>query len=96
MYNDSLDTPGTLFYRLKSNGTEDYYGVLRGAAAAGVPGIVIEHGMHTVPQVRQAAMEGSLVPRWAEAAAAGVAFGYGFVTQQTNGSREGEPYYGTE
>jgi N-acetylmuramoyl-L-alanine amidase len=29
------------------NGNSDYYGVLRGAAAVGVPGILLEHGFHT-------------------------------------------------
>lgn len=29
------------------NGGADYYGVLRGAAAVGVPGVLLEHGFHT-------------------------------------------------
>ena len=83
-YNDSLDVPGKLFCRMKSNGTEDYYGVLRGAAEAGVPGLIIEHGMHPVPQVRQAAMEGDLLQKWAQADAHGIAYGFGFVTEPLN------------
>ena len=77
-YNDSLDTPGTVCYRDGEN-HQDYYGVLRGAASVNVPGLIVEHGFHTVAEVRQAAMEGDLAQRWAEADAAGIAEGWGFV-----------------
>ena len=77
-FNDSLDTPGTVCYRDGEN-HEDYYGVLRGAASVGVPGLIVEHGFHTVAEVRKAAMEGDLVRRWAEADAAGIAEGFGFL-----------------
>lgn len=77
-FNDSLDTPGTVCYRDGEN-HNDYYGVLRGAASVNVPGIIVEHGFHTVAAVRQAAMQGDLARRWAEADAAGIAEGWGFV-----------------
>ena len=77
-FNDSLDTPGTVCYRDGEN-HNDYYGVLRGAASVNVPGIIVEHGFHTVASVRQAAMQGDLARRWAEADAAGIAEGWGFV-----------------
>lgn len=79
-FNDSLDTPGTVCYRDGEN-HNDYYGVLRGAASVNVPGIIVEHGFHTVAAVRQAAMQGDLARRWAEADAAGIAEGWGFVKQ---------------
>ena len=67
-----------MYYRVGQDG-RDYYGVLRGAAAVGVPGLIIEHGMHTVPEVRKTAMEGDLLCRWACADARGIANGFGFV-----------------
>lgn len=77
-HNDSPDIQGSVYYRIKKNGN-DYYGVLRGAAESGIPGLIIEHGMHTVPEVRQAAMEGDLLTRWAYADARGIASGLGFI-----------------
>lgn len=76
-FNDGLDTPGTVCYR-DGETHQDYYGVLRGAASVNVPGLIVEHGLHTVAEVRKAAMEGDLVRRWAEADAAGIAEGFGF------------------
>lgn len=72
-YNDKLEVPGTVCSRLGRNG--DYYGVLRGAAEVGVPGMIIEHGYHTVPEVREQAMEGDLKEVWAQADALGIAEG---------------------
>lgn len=76
-YNDSLDTPGSICYRWQESG-EDYYGVLRGASSVGVPGFIVEHGHHTVSAVRDAAQNNDLSTKWAEADAAGIAYGYGF------------------
>lgn len=75
--NDGLNTPGTVCQRTGNNG--DYYGVLRGAANVGVPGAIIEHGMHTVAEVRRSAMQGDLIDLWAAADASGIASGFGFV-----------------
>ncbi len=85
-YNDSLDTPGTVVYR-KGNSGDDYYGVLRGAASTGTPGVIIEHGLHTIPEVRKAAQE-DLAVKWAEADAYGIAYGLGFVQEITMPDRE--------
>ena len=49
-YNDSLDVQGTMCVR--SHNGSDYYGVLRGASNVGVPGFIVEHGYHTVPEFR--------------------------------------------
>ena len=76
-YNDQLLAKGTVCRRTDQG--EDYYGVLRGAADAGVPGMIIEHGFHTVPKMRQAAATGELAKVWAEADAAGIAEGYGLL-----------------
>lgn len=75
-YNDSVDVKGTVCYRLGDNG--DYYGVLRGAASVNVPGMIIEHGFHTVEEMRRQAMTGNLANEWARADADGIAKGFGF------------------
>lgn len=75
-YNDSVNVKGTVCYRLGDNG--DYYGVLRGATSVGVPGMIIEHGFHTVEEMRRQAMTGNLANEWARADADGIAKGLGF------------------
>lgn len=79
-YNDSLNEMGTVVYRL--NDGQDYYGVLRGAASEGIPGMIIEHGLHTIPEVRKTAGEG-LAQVWARADAYGIAYGFGFMKDLT-------------
>ncbi len=74
-FNDSLEQAGTICYRTDGNG--DYYGVLRGAANVGVPGMIIEHGFHTVPRMRELAAQGTLKEQWAFADAQGIAEGFG-------------------
>lgn len=73
-YNDQLNVPGTVCVRWGEHG--DYYGVLRGAAMVNVPGLIIEHGFHTIPEVRKLALTGELLKKWAEADANGIAEGY--------------------
>lgn len=77
--NDSPDIPGTIYVRTGKQG--DYYGVLRGAANAGVPGFIIEHGHHTVPEVRKQIEEGNLITQWAKADARGIARGFGLIKE---------------
>lgn len=74
--NDGLNELGTVVCRTGKKG--DYYGVLRGAANVGVPGMIIEHGHHSVQAVRRAAAEGTLAHAWAVADAEGIAEGFGF------------------
>lgn len=76
-YNDSIQSLGTVCYRLGQHG--DYYGVLRGAANVGVPGMIVEHGFHTVEEVRRQAEQGNLDQEWARADAYGIAKGFGIV-----------------
>lgn len=75
--NDALNSYGTVCYREGDDG--DFYGVLRGATSVGVPGMIIEHGFHTVAEMRYQAMEGNLAAEWARAEAYGIAKGYGIV-----------------
>lgn len=79
-YNDQTDVEGTVCKREGQNG--DYYGVLRGAANVGVPGMIIEHGFHTVPQVRQMAAGEALEQAWAAADARGIAEGFGLKKEE--------------
>ena len=76
-YNDSADELGTVVIR-KGKRDPDYYGVLRGATNVGIPGMIIEHGHHSVPEVREAAIAGDLKEVWANADAVGIAYGFGF------------------
>ena len=73
--NDQLNAEGFICQRLGSHG--DYYGVLRGSANAGVPGMIVEHGFHTVAKMRRLAMEEDLCELWAGADARGIAEGLG-------------------
>ena len=45
----------------------DYYGVLRGAAEAGVPGLILEHSFHTNTAMTRWLMDGSNLARLASA-----------------------------
>lgn len=74
--NDSITINGSVYYRMGENG--DYYGVLRGANVAGVPGMIVEHGFHSVPEVRKKAMQSDLINKWGEADAKAIAAGFGF------------------
>ena len=76
--NDALDEPGTVYYRHKKDEETDYYGVLRGSALVKKPGILIEHGFHTVAEMRKEAMEGDLKTIWANIDAYAIAYGFGF------------------
>ena len=76
-YNDGLGEVGTVVIRTgKKN--PDYYGVLRGATNVEVPGIIIEHGYHSVVEVREDSVRGDLKEVWANADACGIAYGFGF------------------
>ena len=74
--NDSITINGSVYYRMGENG--DYYGVLRGANVAGVPGMIVEHGFHSVSEVRKKAMQSDLINKWADADAKAIAVGFGF------------------
>lgn len=84
-YNDSTDELGTVVCRHGDHG--QYYGVLRGAEEAGVPGIIIEHGYHTVAEMRAAAQNSDLKSKWAEADAQGIASGLNFQKQNETDKR---------
>ncbi len=78
--NDAARTNGTVIYRKNSSGG-DYYGVLRGAAANGIPGILVEHAFHVTQIVRKlAGVSTDLSENWAACDAYGIALGFGFLS----------------
>lgn len=77
--NDYKKANGTVICRKSSSGG-DYYGVLRGAASDGVPGILVEHAFHVTQIVRKlAGASTELSQNWAACDAYGIASGYGFI-----------------
>ena len=56
-------------WKRKGNGGTDYYGVLRGAASVGVPGILLEHSFHTNKRATEWLMDDENLRRMAAAEA---------------------------
>lgn len=61
----------------KGNGGSDYYGVLRGAASVGVPGILLEHSFHTNLKATNWLLDEANLKRMAAAEAQVIAEHYG-------------------
>lgn len=53
----------------KGSGGADYYGVIRGAVAVGVPGVILEHSFHTNPKAAAWLMSDANLSRLAQAEA---------------------------
>lgn len=66
----------------RSGTSRDWYGVLRGAAQVGVPGVLLEHSFHTNPQAVAFLMSDANLRRLAEAEAETIAKHYGLTKQQ--------------
>lgn len=73
-----METSGKarIWKRTGSGGT-DYYGVLRGAAAVGVPGILLEHSFHTNQRATEWLMDDGNLARMAAAEADVITAHYG-------------------
>jgi len=82
-YNDGLDQIGSVCYRHNPVG-KDYYDVLKGSTNVNVAGMIVEHGFHTIVDVRRCAKENDLYKHWALADAKGIAIGYGFAIDNEN------------
>lgn len=65
------------------NGGTDYYGVLRGAASVGVPGILLEHSFHTNRRATEWLMNDTNLQRMAAAEAETIAAHFGVSTGST-------------
>lgn len=72
---------GRIATRKGSNG--DYYGVIRGAVAVGVPGIILEHSFHTNTKATEWLLKDSNLDKLAKAEAAVIASYFG-KKQQTS------------
>ncbi len=66
-YNNALGVGGTVCKR-----GNNYYGVLRGAANVGTPGMIIEHGYHSNPEFRNLLVNGDLAYQLAAADASAI------------------------
>lgn len=82
-YNDEIYHFGYVVYRQASLG--DYYAVLRAAAQDSIPGILIEHSYHTVPEFCKRFMGNPTVAKaYALADARAIAHGLGFAGASSN------------
>lgn len=74
-------------HRSGKNG--DYYGVLRGATAAGTPGLILEHSFHTHPQVVEWLLNEENLKQMAMVEAATIAEFYGMESKVIQGWNKG-------
>lgn len=65
----------------------DYYGVIRGAVDAGVPGIIIEHSFHTNKEACKWLMSDANIKKLAKAEAKTLAEHYGLVKKETTSKK---------
>lgn len=66
-----------IFCKWNSAGTADYYGVIRGAAAVGVPGLILEHSFHSNARAAKWLQSDENLAKLAKAEAAVIAAHYG-------------------
>lgn len=81
--------PGRIWKRVGSNG--DYYGVLRGAASVGVPGVLLEHSFHTNKAATSWLLSNNNLRKLAKAEAEVIAEHYG-LTKTTNNASDDVTY----
>lgn len=84
-------TMGTKQAAQKTNrkwGSSDYYGVLRGAAKVGVPGVLLEHSFHTNTRAANWLLSDSNLAKLAQAEAKVIAEHYGLTKQPVTAEPE--------
>ena len=69
--------PTKIFCKWNSSHTADYYGVIRGAAAVGVPGLILEHSFHSNARAAKWLQSDANLAKLAKAEAAVIAAYYG-------------------
>lgn len=74
-------------WKRTGNGNSDYYGVLRGAAAVGVPGILLEHGFHTNLKNTNWLLDDANLQKMAEAEAKVIAEHFGVNSTDSTGKK---------
>lgn len=67
----------------------DYYGVIRGATAAGVPGLILEHSFHTNPAATEWLLSEANLDKLAKAEAHEIAGFYGIARPDNPSPEEG-------
>lgn len=72
-----------IYQKVNSAGNADYYGVIRGAAAVGVPGLILEHSFHTHNKSAVWLQSSANLKKLAAAEAAVIAAYYGCKLRQT-------------
>lgn len=75
--------PARIEHRSGKNG--DYYGVVRGAAAVGTPGLILEHSFHTNPGATSWLLDDSNLESLAKAEADAIAKHYGIIKEKKSG-----------
>jgi N-acetylmuramoyl-L-alanine amidase len=87
---------GTMYSGVKS-AQKDYYGVIRGSVAQGVPCVIIEHGFHTNTAVARWLMDDNNLKKLAEAEAKVIAEHFGIKkqtsTSTTQNTTKNNEYY---
>ena len=68
--------PTKIFCKWNSAGNADYYGVIRGAAAVGVPGLILEHSFHSNARAAKWLQSDENLAKLAKAEAAVIAAQY--------------------
>lgn len=68
--------PTKIFCKWNSSHTADYYGVIRGAAAVGVPGLILEHSFHSNARAAKWLQSDANLAKLAKAEAAVIAAYY--------------------
>lgn len=87
--------PWRTYQRWNSAHNADYYGVIRGAASVGVPGLIIEHSFHTNTRSAKWLQSAANLRKLAEAEAEVLAVEYGLVRKGCpfTDVKEGKWYY---
>lgn len=87
--------PWRTYQRWNSAHNADYYGVIRGAASVGVPGLIIEHSFHTNTRSAKWLQSAANLCKLAEAEAKVLAAEYGLVRKGCpfTDVKEGKWYY---
>ena len=73
----NLNDKSKIYSKKNSAGNADYYGVIRGAAAVGVPGLIFEHSFHSHNASARWLLVSDNLKQLAEAEAAVIAARYG-------------------
>lgn len=83
---DTMNTKQSANVISKKGNSGDYYGVIRGATAVGVPGIILEHSFHTNTKSTKWLMSDANLDKLAKAEADAIAKHFGVKKPTTGGN----------